>query len=78
MDRLASGIVIAIAVLAISGGLMRDVLGEERMRSETELSSTIPVASGHRSERVLSLVLALEALRAAPGVLVGGSATPKG
>ncbi|MGV3489688.1 MAG: hypothetical protein ACO1OG_00050 [Devosia sp.] len=71
MDRLASGIVIAIAVLAINGGLMRDVLGEERISLQPELSSSIPVASGHRSERVLSLLLALEALRAAPGVLAG-------
>ena len=76
MDRLASGIVIAIAVLAINGGLMRDVLGEEPM-FEPKLSSSTPVASGHRSERVLSLVLALEALRAAPD-LISSRASTKG
>jgi hypothetical protein len=75
MNRLASGIVIALAVLAINGGLLRDVLGEEPMRLQPPLSSSIPVEPGHRSERVLSLVLALEALRAAPGALVAGSAT---
>jgi hypothetical protein len=78
MDRLASGIVIALAVLAINGGLMREVLGEERMPLQPQLSSSIPVASGLRSERVLSLVLALEALRAAPAALTTGSVSTKG
>lgn len=75
MDRLVSGIVSVIALLAINGGLVRGVQDDEQLRSEAELSSTTPVASGHRSERVLSLVLALEALRAAPDVLTPGSAT---
>jgi hypothetical protein len=75
MHRLASGIVIAIAALAINGSFVRDALGEEPVRLQPSLSSSSPVASGHRSERVLSLVLALEALRAAPAVL---AAPPKG
>ena len=76
MNRLASGIVIAIAVLASNGGFVRDVLGEQPIRPTPTLSSSIPGASGHRSERVLSLVLALEALRAAPEALTPSS--PKG
>lgn len=70
MDRLAAGIVIAFAILVMNGSLVRDVLAEEAQRPLTALSSATPVVSGVRSERVLSLLLALEALRAAPQVLV--------
>ena len=69
MNRLATGMVIALAALAIDGGLLREVLAAETGKLTAALSSPIPVASGHRSERVLSLVLALEALRAAPEVM---------
>lgn len=73
MGRLAAGTVIALAVLAMNGNLVRDVLAEEGQRliasSLATLSSATPVASGPRSERVLSLLLTLEALRAAPEVL---------
>lgn len=71
MGRLAAGTVIALAVLAMNGNLVRDVLAEDSQRliASTTLSSATPVASGRRSERVLSLVLALEALRAAPELL---------
>jgi len=69
MDRLAAGIVIAAAPMAINGSFVREVQGNESPVLQPTLSSSTPVASGNRSERVLSLVLALEALRAAPGVL---------
>ena len=71
MGRLAAGTVIALAILAMNGSLVRDVLAEDSQRliASTQLSSTTPVASGSRSERVLSLLLTLEALRAAPEVL---------
>ena len=69
MDRLVIGIVIALVALAIDGSLLRQVLASETGKLPAALSSPLPVASGHRSERVLSLVLALEALRAAPEVL---------
>ena len=72
MGRLAAGMVIALAILAMNGNLVRDVLAEDSQRliASSRLSSTTPVASGLRSERVLSLLLTLEALRAAPEVLV--------
>lgn len=72
MGRLAAGMVIALAVLAMNGNLVRDVLAEDSQRliASTTLSSATPVASGPSSERVLSLLLTLEALRAAPEVLV--------
>ncbi len=69
MGRLAAGTVIALAILAMNGNLVRDVLAEQGQRPLTTLSSATPVVSGPRSERVLSLVLALEALRAAPELL---------
>lgn len=73
MGRLAAGTVIALAILAMNGNLVRDVLAEDSqpLIASTTLSSAAPVASGPSSERVLSLLLTLEALRAAPQVLTG-------
>lgn len=77
MSRIAVGVMIAIAVLIMNGGLVRQVLAEDLSKAAINagamtpaLSTTITATSGHRSERVLSLLIALEALRAAPEVLV--------
>jgi hypothetical protein len=73
MSRIAVGVMIAVAALAMNGGLVRQVLAEDYARtagSAPALSTTISATSGLRSERVLSLLIALEALRAAPEVLV--------
>ena len=76
MSRIAAGVMIAIAALVTNGGLMREVLAEDLSRahigagaSSAAVSTNVTTASGHRSERVLSLLIALEALRAAPEVL---------
>lgn len=73
MDRLAAGIMIAVAALVMNGGLVRDVLAGEpgpgAKAPSAIISSQTPVTSGPRGERVLSLLLTLEALRAAPGLL---------
>ena len=73
MDRLATAIMIALAALVMNGGMLRDVLAEEAgMRIPAPLAkqtSQMPAATGLRSERVLSLLLTLEALRAAPALL---------
>ena len=73
MDRLATAIMIALAALVMNGGMLRDVFADEAgMRIPAPLSigkSQMPAASGLRSERVLSLLLTLEALRAAPALL---------
>jgi hypothetical protein len=68
MNHLAAGKAVQFAIVAMGGGLGREVLADEPKVSAA-LSSPIPVAPGHRSERVMSLLLALEALRAAPEVL---------
>ena len=73
MSRIAVGVMIAIAALVMmNGGLIRQVLAEDSVRATASpaLSTSITATSGHRSERVLSLLIALEALRAAPEVLV--------
>ena len=73
MSRIAVGVMIASAALLImNGGLIRQVLAEDLAKTAAgapALSTTITATSGHRSERVLSLLIALEALRAAPEVL---------
>ena len=73
MSRIAVGMMIAIAALVMmNGGFIRQVLAEDLTRTSAgaqALSTTITATSGHRSERVLSLLIALEALRAAPEVL---------
>jgi hypothetical protein len=72
MSRIAVGVMIAIAALIMNGGLVRQVLADDFAKPSGNapvLSTTITATSGHRSERVLSLLIALEALRAAPEVL---------
>ncbi len=73
MDRITVGAMIAVGALVMNGGLVRDVLAEDGQPAATGTSmsapSPTPVASGLRGERVLSLLLTLEALRAAPGAL---------
>jgi len=76
MDRLAAGIMIATAALVMNGGLVRDALAADAgMGAKTQAAAAVtvtsptPVAYGLRSERVLSLLLTLEALRAAPALL---------
>jgi hypothetical protein len=73
MDRLAAGIMIALAALVMNGVQVSRVMAEDAgMRlprpAVTEKSSTQP-ASGLRSERVMSLLLTLAALRAEPRLL---------
>lgn len=73
MDKLAAGTMIAIAALLLSGGLARDVMAAEpALRAplaQPAAASQSPVVNGPRSGRVMSLVLTLEALRAAPAIL---------
>jgi hypothetical protein len=73
MDRLAAAILIALAALVMNGGLVHDAMAEEAglkyPAATTAQKSPAPVVTGPRGERVLSLLLTLEALRAAPGLL---------
>jgi hypothetical protein len=70
MSRIAVGVMIAIAALLMNGGLIRPVWAEGLAKASPSQLSTNISAVGHRSERVLSLLIALEALRAAPDALV--------
>ena len=76
MDRMAAGHMIAFGALVTNGSLVRDThtVGSSRPQLshgqvDRPLKVPNPVASGLRSERVLSLLIALEALRAAPAAL---------
>jgi hypothetical protein len=72
MDRIATGIVIAATALFMSGGLTRDVTAAEsgaRVPETEAIKSQVPVVYGPSGERVLSLILTLEALRVAPALL---------
>jgi hypothetical protein len=72
MDRLSTGIIIALATFALSGGMMRDVIAAEAAPAPQQgqtIKAPVPVVNGLRSGRVLSLLLTLEALRAAPALL---------
>lgn len=83
MDRISAGPAYQIDTAmfdrdALNGGLVRDFFPEEAPRSQLSHGQAVrpqppssPAAYGLRSERVLGLVLALEALRAAPGLLDG-------
>ena len=73
MDRLAAGIVIALAALLMGGTFARDAMagapGTNLPERAVSVRSQAPVVNGPRSELVLSLILTLEALRAAPALL---------
>jgi len=72
MGRLATGMVNALATLAGTGRPVRDARRAEVQRSLASPScpsSSPDPEAGHRSERVLSLLITLEALQAAPEVL---------
>ncbi len=80
MDQTAAGLMIATTALLMNGGLAEAALAEDASRLTLShgpaalqfpprATPTVAQTSGSRSERVLSLVLALEALRAAPDLL---------
>lgn len=82
MDRISAGPAYEIDTHvfdndALNGGFVRDFFREDSRpqlshgRAVRPAPSISPAAHGLRSERVLGLVLALEALRAAPGLLDG-------
>ena len=73
MDRIATGIMIALAAVLMSGSFLGESLagepGVKALDAAESIKSQVPAVNGLRSERVLSLVLTLEALRAAPALL---------
>lgn len=72
MDRLLVGIIIAISALLLNGGLRGETMARELAGPPPAIATTAshPEAHGFRSETVLGLVLALEALRATPALPV--------
>ncbi len=72
MPRLAAAMLIAIAALVINGGMIRDAFAEDlSMHAKLRLErpdNGLPVTEP-RGTRILSLLLALQALGNAPGAL---------
>jgi hypothetical protein len=84
MDQTSTGLTNAKSALVLNGGLANAALSESPTRqglSHGPAALQLPAEStggnGHRSERLLTLLVALEALRAAPEALAAGRATPK-
>jgi hypothetical protein len=74
MDRMFAEPAYAPSAYAMNGGIVRGRQAPRKRLSDGPAVGPLPPelsASGHRSERVLSLVIALEALRATPDVLDG-------
>lgn len=74
MDRLAAGILIAVAAIAMNGGMIRDAFAEDLSscaQTRIEQPNVRSSSAGYelRSGRVLSLLVCLEALRHLPSVL---------
>jgi hypothetical protein len=74
MTRIATAVLIVVAVLAFNGGLLRGALAEDTSITRQLMVTAVkapPQADRceTRSARVLSLLLCLEALRQAPQAL---------
>jgi len=72
MDRMFAEPASAPSAFVMNGGIVRGRATPRPRLSDGPAVGPVPSqpsASGHRSERVLSLVIALEALRATPGAL---------
>jgi len=76
MDQTSTGLMNARTALVLNGGLAKAALHESPARyglshgpAALQLPGETTGVTGHRSERLLTLLVALEALRAAPEVL---------
>lgn len=76
MDQTSTGLTNASDALVLNGGLAKAALAESPTRhglshgpAALQLPGETTGTTGHRSERLLTLLVALEALRAAPELL---------
>ena len=75
MDRLTAGLMIALVAFVLNGGLVKDVFAEDTSRLALSYGHTVPslpvppTSAGSRSARVMSMLITLGALRAAPAAL---------
>jgi hypothetical protein len=79
MDRIATGLIIALAALLMTGGLSREVLAREPAAARPV--PVVATASGlpqTAASRVLSLLLTLDALRTAPELIETPKVQPIG
>lgn len=71
MNRIATGIMIAAAALLMTGGMGTDAFAREPAGNAREATVATPAPATTRGGRILSLLLTLDALRLAPGILDG-------
>ena len=76
MDQTSTGLMNARTALVLNGGLAKAALHKSPARhglshgpAALQLPGETTGVTGHRSERLLTLLVALEALRAAPELL---------
>lgn len=68
MHRIAAALLIVAAVFALNGGMLREAFAKDMgVQPITKADVAQPIET--RSTRVLSLILALQALQAQPTVL---------
>ena len=84
MDQTSTGHMNASDALVLNGGLAKAALDESCARqglshgpAAFQLPAETTGVTGHRSERLLTLLVALEALRAAPEVLDPAPGSPR-
>jgi len=63
MHRIAAAILIAAAVLAMNGGMLREAFAEEYRPAMTTARADVAQPIQARSSRLLSLLVVLESLR---------------
>ncbi|MEO6012299.1 MAG: hypothetical protein ABIQ30_01755 [Devosia sp.] len=71
MHRIASAILIAAAVLALNGGMLRDAFAREMAVQPAAAAVEIVQPVQAKSAKLLSLLVVLESLRQAPVALDG-------
>lgn len=71
MHRIASAILITVAVLALNGGMLRDAFAAEYRPAVTAARTETAQPVAIRSARILSLLVVLESLRQSPAALDG-------
>jgi hypothetical protein len=71
MTRIAATLLIVAATLVLNGVSLRDVMAAERVPQPTAAAVDIAQPTLTQNSKLLSLLMILESLRQAPGLLDG-------
>jgi hypothetical protein len=72
MDRLAAGVLIAGVALALNAGMLGETFADAGLRAEGPPPPVAALPDQMRTGSILSLLVCLEALRAAPELIEAG------